>query len=75
MLIAFPRQQWLRERASVLRYMYTAFLAASQSITTGISKSVLNFWMENKKGNGVCFISTSTPIASVGSANLLQIVR
>jgi hypothetical protein len=23
-LIAFPRQQWLRERASVVRYMYIA---------------------------------------------------
>ena len=25
-LIAFTRQQWLRERASVLRYTYIAFL-------------------------------------------------
>jgi hypothetical protein len=25
-LISFPRQQWLRERASLLRYMYTACL-------------------------------------------------
>jgi hypothetical protein len=25
-LIAFPRQQWLRERASVLRYTYIACL-------------------------------------------------
>jgi hypothetical protein len=24
-LIAFPRQQWLRERASVLRYTYIAY--------------------------------------------------
>ena len=26
MLIAFPRQQWLRERASKLRYTYIAFV-------------------------------------------------
>ena len=26
MLIAFPQQQWLRERAPVLRYMYIACL-------------------------------------------------
>jgi hypothetical protein len=25
-LVAFPRQQWLRERASLLRYMYSAIL-------------------------------------------------
>jgi hypothetical protein len=27
-LIAFPRQQWLRERASILRYAYTACLVS-----------------------------------------------
>ena len=27
-LIAFPRQQWLRERASVLRYTYLAWLVS-----------------------------------------------
>jgi hypothetical protein len=26
MLIVFPRQQWLRERASILRYTYIAYL-------------------------------------------------
>jgi hypothetical protein len=26
-LIAFARQQWLRERASMLRYTYSAYLA------------------------------------------------
>jgi hypothetical protein len=75
LFIAFPRQQWLRERASVLRYTYTAFLAVSQSMPTDISKSLLNVWMENKKGNGVSVISTSTPKASVGSGNILQTVR
>ena len=25
-LIAFPRQQWLRERASMLRYTYIAYV-------------------------------------------------
>ena len=25
-LVAFPRQQWLRKSASILRYMYSAFL-------------------------------------------------
>ena len=30
-LIAFPRQQWLRERASVLRYAYNACLVSSLS--------------------------------------------
>ena len=29
-LIAFPRQQWLCERASMLRYTYIACLAISQ---------------------------------------------
>jgi len=28
-LIAFSLQQWLHERASMLRYAYTAFLVAS----------------------------------------------
>jgi len=26
MLVAFPRQQWLHERAAILRYMYIAYL-------------------------------------------------
>jgi hypothetical protein len=29
-LTAFPRQQWLRERASVLRYTYAAYLVLRQ---------------------------------------------
>jgi hypothetical protein len=29
MLIAFPRQQWLRERATMLRYTYIAGLVGS----------------------------------------------
>jgi len=33
-LVAFPRQQWLRERASVLRYTYIACLVFSQSSLT-----------------------------------------
>jgi hypothetical protein len=28
--IAFPRQQWLRERASVLHYMYIACLVITE---------------------------------------------
>ena len=31
-LIAFPRQQWFRERASVLRYTYIACLLRFKSI-------------------------------------------
>ena len=27
-IVAFPRQQWLRERATMLRYMYTACLVS-----------------------------------------------
>ena len=30
-LIAFPRQQWLCKRASILRYMYIACIVKSQS--------------------------------------------
>ena len=37
-LINFPRQQWLRERKSVLRYTYSAVL--NSSVGTGRSKQV-----------------------------------
>ena len=30
--IAFPRQQWLRERASALRYVHIAYLVCTVSI-------------------------------------------
>jgi len=30
MLVAFPPQQWLHERASMLRYMYITFLVSSK---------------------------------------------
>jgi hypothetical protein len=38
-LIAFPRQHWLRERASILRYTYMASLVLYNIITyhTGFS--------------------------------------
>ena len=33
-LIAFPRKQWLRERASILRYTYTAYLVNFSLLTS-----------------------------------------
>jgi hypothetical protein len=36
MLIAFPRQQWLRERASMLRYMYIACLVTPELSFTAL---------------------------------------
>jgi hypothetical protein len=35
-LIAFPRQQWLRERASMLRYTYIAHLVYPLGIETSV---------------------------------------
>jgi hypothetical protein len=33
-LIAFPRQEWLRERGSIVRYMYIAFLVKHSDLNT-----------------------------------------
>ena len=42
-LIAFPQQQWLRERASVLRYTFFACLVRSlDTILTELS------WLQNR---------------------------
>jgi hypothetical protein len=35
--IAFPRKQWLRERASILRYTYTACLVADMKAENSLS--------------------------------------
>jgi len=35
-IIAFPRQRWLRERTSMLRYTYIASLATSSSLNADI---------------------------------------
>jgi len=37
-LIAFPQQQWLRERTSMLRYIYIACLAFSYSSAVSTTK-------------------------------------
>ena len=41
-IIAFPLQQWLYERVSMLRYTYTASLAVLQSETTCITRRQCN---------------------------------
>ena len=33
LIVAFPRQQWLRERATMLRYAYTTCLALVENKT------------------------------------------
>ena len=43
--IAFPRQQWFRERSSVLRYPYIACLVI-KNITTQLAYPLLyNYWL------------------------------
>jgi hypothetical protein len=37
-LIAFPRQQWLRERASILRYTYVSCLVKNKYFTLGVHR-------------------------------------
>jgi hypothetical protein len=37
-LIVFPRQQWLRERPSVLRYTYIACLVCSIGVSVSLNK-------------------------------------
>ena len=39
-LNAFPMEQWLRERASILRYTYTTCLVTSQKTQTVCSRNI-----------------------------------
>jgi hypothetical protein len=39
--IAFPRQKWFRERASILRFMYTASLVKNGTPSTSIDQIML----------------------------------
>jgi hypothetical protein len=41
-LISFPRQQWLRERASVLRYKYIACHVTSVLLSLPVQSSDIN---------------------------------
>jgi len=41
---AFPLQQWLHERASVLRYMYNACLVASDLRISLRARDILTSW-------------------------------
>ena len=78
-LIAFPRQQWLRERASVLRYTYIAclvhfvrifkflnsFLTARRWSTTRAETCSCVTIKEQLAVRGVCeFIGTGKPSVS-----------
>jgi hypothetical protein len=42
-LIAFPRQKWLRERALILRYIYIACIVV---ITLAVLKRILKYYFE-----------------------------
>jgi hypothetical protein len=45
--IAFPRQQWLRQRAPMLRYMYIAYVICLEN-NVGIVQFTFFLWQVSK---------------------------
>jgi hypothetical protein len=53
-LIAFPRQQWLREHASVLRYTYVvSFVSLLKSVGTGSRAHTLSYPVDTERSGTV----------------------
>ena len=48
--IAFARKQWLRERASLLRYTYIACVVPSGKSNRGMKMSMEHGWNETNRG-------------------------
>jgi len=55
LLTAFPLQQWLHERASILRYMYTACLLQFRNITVVNHKISFSFFFSVVSTAGVIY--------------------
>ena len=69
-LIVFPPQQWLRERASVLRYAYSARLVKCQLLFVILRDTVMSCLLREAKCKAaVTWVVTALDIWSISSRN------